>query len=730
MLTCAALAVAGCDDPATAPGQGTPADDVYDPSPGRPVNSECQAHLPPPSPYSATLVRAFDHLRVPDGGFDQATDLAQVGDGRWLLATRRGQVMSFSEDAPGVDVALDLTGRVDVSDRELGLMSVAVDPEFADNGRIFVVYCAPTDGSGRFVARLAAFTQGTDGRFLPDTERVVLDVRQKRGSHNMNQALFGPDGMLYVTLGDDLENVHATADPAVNATEDLGDLRGKILRLDVRAEPYAIPEDNPFVGNPGAAPEVWAYGLRNPWRISLTHDGRALVGDVGQDTREELSLATAGAHLGWPVYEGRLCHLLDRCDAPGFTAPLADYTMGGPKSIVAGPVYDARDIAGLEGRALFADHVLGHIWSADMATGETQLEHEGEFPLTSFTRAADGTVYVVRYSDEAKGGVYRLAPAPAVPDDDFPRLLSDTGCFDAGDPRRVRDGVIPFAPVATLWSDAADKERYFAIPDDRRVAVDAAGGLVFPEGAVLIKHFKYGPVFHETRLYMRSAQGWHGYSYRWDEAQTDAELLDSGLSAELPNGIVWAWPSRSQCNLCHTEASGVTLGLEVAQLDQPLPVSLGADLGQIDNQLEWLFEKGFFAPEYTDVADLRSRMPRLVDPSSASHGLEQRARSYLHVNCASCHQPGGLGRGELDLRIATALPEAKICDVEPDRRVWGYGNSSAQRVVAPGSAEDSTLYLRMLTPGYFRMPPLGTEVVDDGAGELIRQWIDSLRGCD
>ena len=718
-----------------------PSDDDYDPSPKRPSNSACVARLPPPPGNRLRVERAFGHLSVSGTTFRALTSMVEVGAGEWMVSRLGGQVLGFDEERGEVRVLLDIGGELDFSSRENGLVSIAVHPRFADNGWLFAVYSVPS-ATGGFISRLGRFEMGEEGTFDPASERVLLDVPQRRGTHSMNHVQFGPDGMLFVSIGDDLENYHALGpEHQENLAQNPGSLKGKLLRLDVDNEeegrPYAIPVDNPWAADGEATGEVYALGLRNPWRFVVEDDGQIVLGDVGQDTREELNLITAGGNYGWPHFEGRLCHTEAECDNEAYTLPLVDYTIGGPKAVVAGPRYTDDAIAGLEGRFLFADYVLGHIWSFALDEQEPRLELEGSFPVTSFARGSDGAVYLLRYDGGDQGGIYELVPNVIGPEEEaraaaFPRLLSTTGCVDPEDPRQVAEGVIPYNPISRLWSDGADKDRFFAIPDDRRISVDAEGALEFPPGSVLIKHFRFGERYHETRFYMRSEEGWQGYSDRWNEEQTDAVLLDTAEAALLPNGVNWSWPSRSQCNLCHTEASGFVLGLETSQLDQGLdPVASERVEEPGDNQLSWLFERDFFTPDLGSVEQLRAAMPPLAAIDDASAPVDQRVRSYLHTNCAMCHRPdGNVGRGNIDLRVATPLPDTGMCEAESETgRVWGYGNWEEQRILRAGRPMDSILYLRVSTPGYFRMPPLASEVLHEDATALLEVWIAELEDC-
>ena len=670
VLTLAAAVVA-CGDKAE--------DRVYPPSPNRPVNRSCNAIEPPPPSGVARLVRAFDHaLELGNRDLRKATTLAQspADPEEWFLATQPGQIYRFSSDSSDrrLHLALDLDGRIDLRHWESGLVSLALHPDFASNGYGYVVYSAPNAEAATYVSRLSRITRAADGTFDPDSELVLMELEQFAGTHNGNHIEFDASGMLLYSVGDDKgRNVH----PQNPAT-----LYGKVLRIDVdrddpgRGTAYSIPADNPFATS-GGAPEVYAYGLRNPWRFTVDpEDGAIYLGDVGRDNREEIDEIVAGGNYGWPMREGTLCFSVDPCDdgdlAEQVIDPIVEFTHGEGRAVVAGHRYRKSDIPALTDRYVYADYITGNIWSIPLGVenAESRLEVEGQFNISHISQGRDGSLYFVRYApQEPHGGVYQLAPNTPQPSA-FPALLSETGCTDPKDPRQPAPGVIPYRPIAPLWSDGAAKERFLAIPDDRRIAVAAAGDFRMPPGTVLVKHFRFGQRYHETRLLMRYGDEWYGYTYRWNDAQTDAELLPTAIASFLPNGTRWQYPARTTCMECHTDAAGRTLGLEIAQLDNPVQLPGSAEP---QNQLAWLWEHDYFIPDITSIDELAAGHASLEEPHGAA-ALDDRARSYLHANCSSCHRPGGPGRGEVDLRFTTPWPTWASAIASPKRA--GYGASA------------------------------------------------------
>lgn len=683
------------------------------PDAGRPPNPSCLALPAPPGGSRATFERAFPNS-LTGANARGLTHVVLPTESRPGFATRQsGRVMRFSaDDAAPATVALDLAGQIDLTYGESGLVSLALDPGFETNGFAYVVYTAPPSGTGLYVARVSRFTYvGTT--FDPASELVILEVPQVDITHSIDHVAFGADGMLYISLGDQRRTDLHSQNPST--------LPGKLLRIDVSAsqasERYRIPPDNPFVAT--GRGEVYAIGLRNPWRFTVDPvDGSMIVGDVGQDRREEISAVIAGGNYGWPAREGTLCFRTEPCDDPAYLDPIVDLPHTDVSSVVAGYRYRRTDVPGLSGRLLLGDFVTGSLWSVDPddPARTATLEVEGRFMVTSIALDTDHRVYVTRYDATGNdGGIHRLVPSPEVPSA-FPTLLSQTGCVEPSDPREPVAAMARFVPTAELHSDGAEKMRAFAIPDGTAIAVDANGDFTLPVGSVLLKHFGFAGRLHETRLLMRTDDGYHGYSYRWNDAQTDAELLPTERTELLPNAVRWSYPSRSDCFRCHTEAAGVTLGLEAAQLD--------------DATLAHLLEQGYFDRRITSVASIRGdRRDALVDPFGDAD-VAARARSYLHANCSFCHRPGGPGRGDIDLRTETAFGATRLCNTQPNEgRIWDVGVWDEQRLIVPGVPSHSILYLRMNTLGYFRMPPLGTDVVHAEATSLIADWIESITTC-
>ncbi len=697
-------------------------EDVYDAPDAavRPRNETCFAPDPPPPPGPAVLTEAFVDPLV---GADLREVVHAVYDprdtDRWYVATRPGTVWMFRAGESTAQVALDISDRVFLGHRETGVMSVAVDPR---EPYLWLVYGAATSGAAH-EGRVARYDLREDGTADADSEVIFLRTPNSANFHNNNHVAFDNDGYLLHSAGDGgLENGQASQDTAR--------FNGKIVRIDphtpdeARGLPYSIPPDNPFADGEGGAPEVYAWGLRNPWRFGVDPvTGDVWVGDVGQDMWEEIIRLSPG-NFGWPQMEGDACFVrAPDCDVDAYELPWTSYPHSDGVSISMGGVYRGAAIPELQGAVVYGDFGNGAIFASREVDGEVVTERifDSGLNVVGFATDAAGEMYVIDYGTENAARLLRLDPAPSDVEDTFPRLLSETGCVDVADPMTPLPGLFAYEPVAQLWSDGAEKGRILAIPDNRRIEIDEEGDLLLPVGSVLVKHFGFDGVLHETRLLVHHDDGWAGYSYAWREDGSDADLLEVGRTVELSNGLTWVYPSRPQCMECHTAAAHRTLGLELGGLDWDHD---GAGATQIDR----LGEDEYLAPSaFDDLDNLRQRVPTQVDPFGDAP-LADRARSYLHANCAGCHQPDApVARGNVDLRYATAFGDMNACDVTPEAGTFGL---ESPRIIVPGEPDRSLLAYRIGTRNDHAMPPLGSRLVDTDGTALIRAWIEGLASCD
>ncbi len=692
------------------------------PTAERPTGQTCLAGARP-APGPVRLERAFAPL-----GFVVPVQIIQSPrqDERWYVVEKAGRIATFTANAPApaAVTVLNMPERVDERS-EGGLLSMAFDPRFPAQPFVYVYYTtsddAARDNGGNFRSVVSRFAyDSTTHTIDPASELQLLVVAQPFGNHNGGMIAFGLDNYLYIGLGDG----GSGGDPQ-NHGQRLETLLGAMLRIDVlnprAGQPYAIPPDNPFADSSGCAsgrcPEIYAWGLRNPWRWSFDRlSGDLWAADVGQDSFEEINLIENGKNYGWRCYEGSASFNLNGCaDPANFTAPLYAYAhvSGAVNSVTGGFVYRGTRLPQLTGRYVFGDFGTGNIYvlsrNADGTAGVETLLESG-LQIASFAEDRDGELYVVSFD----GTLHRFTPG-AVSAPSVAERLSQSGCADAAQPQRAAATMLPYAVNAPLWSDSARKERWLALPDNATITLGDDGDWDFPPGTVMRKDFLIEQRRVETRLLKRHDDGgWAGYSYQWLADGSDALLLADGAESQVGD-IVWRFPSPVQCLQCHTAAAGRSLGLETAQLDRPGVGPLAAV-----NQLAFWNEMGLFG---SSAGSELARFDALSNIDDANLPLAQRARSYLHSNCGGCHRPGGPGGGALDLRYSVALAQTGACDSIP---LSGDLGIPGARVIAPGDPDRSVLVQRMSSVGETRMPPLGSALVDANAVAVLRAWIAEL----
>jgi glucose/arabinose dehydrogenase len=335
---------------------------------------------------------------------------APAGDARLFIVEKGGAIRIVKDGALLPVPFLSLAGRVSTGG-EQGLLGLAFDPAYATSGRFVVHY---TDASGNTVVSMFRVSAGDPDQADPASEAVLLTVEQPFANHNGGQILFGPDGMLYIGLGDG----GSEGDPAGRG-QSLTDLLGDILRVDVASGAgYTVPPDNPFVGRTDARPEIWSYGLRNPWRFTFDPPtGDLYIADVGGSAWEEVDVVTAaagagrGTNFGWAATEGSHCHATSGCDPSAFTLPVLEYSHDEGCSITGGFVYRGAAIPALQGHYFYADFCRGWVRSFRLQDGQTverqqwaALAPGGTIP--SFGQDAAGELYILT----AEGQVFRIVP--------------------------------------------------------------------------------------------------------------------------------------------------------------------------------------------------------------------------------------------------------------------------------------------------------------------------------
>ena len=633
--------------------------------------------------------------------------------------------------------------------------------------------------------------------FDPKSETVILEWES--AGHDGLAMAFGLDGTLFITSGDGTSD----SDRWLSG-QDLSRLLAKVLRIDVDhpdpGKQYSVPKDNPFVGQPNVRPETWCYGMRNPWRMAIDpKNGNVWVGQNGQDQWEPVYLVQRGANYGWSAVEGSHAFYPDRYKGPTpISKPIAEHPHADARSLTGGLVYYGTEFPVLDGAYLYGDYSTGKIWGIRVNEKREVTWHQEiadtTNQITAFAYDTKGRLLV---TDHGGMRVTRLEMTPKnVPHPDFPKTLSQSGLFKDVKSHTMADGILPYSVIAELWSDGAYKERYLAIPrvgasdvepaKDRLIGVTEAHGWEFPDETVIVKSFAIereagNPASRrwiETRFFTRQEGEWVGYSYKWNDEQTDATLVDApGLDqaydvkdVAAPGGsrkVNWHYPSRTECMVCHTRQAGFVLGLQTPQMNRDQDYAgLG---GKVDNQLRVLEHLGLTKVKYAEdsvkllQADTKAQgldpdaayayvehfrpqkeqhpaakfsplltlapasTPKLVNPRDTSADLNSRARSYLHSNCAICHVEAGGGNALMELEFTRNLDDMRLVDAAPLHDRFGIADA---KLVAPGAPERSVLLSRLRArtiagqPG--QMPPLATNVPDRQAITMFQQWIAQL----
>jgi glucose/arabinose dehydrogenase len=330
---------------------------------------------------------------------------APAGDARLFVVEQAGTIRIIRDAAVEAQPFLDITDRVS-GGGERGLLSLAFHPDYEQNGFLYVDY---TGANGE--TRVERYRISTDPDRADETSAaLVIEIAQPFSNHNGGHILFGPDGMLYVATGDGGD----AGDPDGNG-QDRTTLLGALLRLDVDGgSPYAVPDDNPFVGSPPFRAEIWAWGLRNPWRIAFDPaEGRLYVADVGQNRIEEVNVVSAsepGLNFGWNVMEGSECFESAECDRTGKTLPALEYDHSLGCSVTGGLVYRGASLPAVAGHYFFSDYCRGWLRSFRYTGGEVTDLREWDVRdigrVVSFGRDGAGELYIL----STEGVVYRVEP--------------------------------------------------------------------------------------------------------------------------------------------------------------------------------------------------------------------------------------------------------------------------------------------------------------------------------
>lgn len=387
-----------------ATGTATP----FSTEPPAPTPSTTPTPTPTPTPTATATFPAIG-LTTVASGLASPVDMADPADGsgRLFVVEQPGRVRIVRNGQLDATPLLEITDRVSCCG-ERGLLGIALPPDFAQKGYFYLNYT--TEALGKLQTRVSRFHLSADTDIAdPGSEQIVLVYDQPYRNHNGGGLAFGPDGYLYIGAGDG----GSSGDPQ-NRAQNLGDLLGKMLRIDVETgnpTTYTVPAANPFVGQTNVLPEIWAYGLRNPWRYSFDQQtGDLFIADVGQNAYEEIDFQPAaspgGENYGWRITEGSHCYNPNPCDTTGLVLPIAEYDRDNGRSVTGGFVYRGAVYPTLQGIYLYADYVTGRIWGLrpDGSRWENRLLLETGHRISSFGQDAAGEVYVVDHA----GAVLRV----------------------------------------------------------------------------------------------------------------------------------------------------------------------------------------------------------------------------------------------------------------------------------------------------------------------------------
>lgn len=718
------------------------------------------------------LTDAFPHLTF----IDPVRLVADPRDAtKAFVVCRNGMIWNipFHAEAKPEDKkrVLDLSAHT-LGFGDSGMMSMVFHPDFGiegspNRGYVYIYYQYVPEQPRDFdpatpnYLRLSRFNieDGSDV-IDPASESILIQQFDRHAWHTGGGMFFGPDRFLYLAIGDE-----GGSKDFYQSGQKINDrLFAGILRIDVDQDPqrshpirrkpkdipvpdgwpatltqgYFSPNDNPWLDKKGSVlEEFWSIGTRNPHSMSIDEEtGDIHVADVGQDSREEITLARKGGNHQWPYKEGSIngpskkpTKLIGK-EVP----PLFDYgrSMGG--CVIGGMVYRGSIHSGaLSGRYLFGDHASRGIYALERnEDGIIEAEFLTTIPrsagdklrLSGISEGPDGEPLIIELGDPGTdtGKIHRLTRSgPLVGDP--PRLLSQTGAFSDLSSLTPTPALLPYSVISPLWTDGAIKQRWISLPSgEDKVRYHEQGEWEFPIGTVLIKHFalpiderdssKVKPM--ETRFFVHGEDGhYYGVTYRWNEAGTDAELISKRETRKIQitdkkgkqRSQTWTFPSRSDCFTCHTAEAGSVIGLRSHQFSI--------------EQLETWNHMNLFGDSF-GKRDAR-HLPRMVNPQDPYASLDQRVKSYIDANCAHCHHPSGVA-ANFDATYTRPLSAQKIIRGIVNRPL----KDNDDRVIAPGDPTHSVMLSRLSSIGAAQMPPLGKNITDLSAIRLVEDWIRSI----
>ncbi|GAB5560899.1 MAG: hypothetical protein SynsKO_25460 [Synoicihabitans sp.] len=641
-----------------------------------------------------------------------ATAMIVLEDGRVLIADQTGPLRVWQDGRVLEQPVLDLTGRLDTY-WERGLIGMVMDPDFPNTPHIFVMYVAKEPYTHHVVSRFTLVGNHID----PASEVILLegDDQATLGGwapwgHQGGPLAVGPDGHLYIGLG---ENTNQ------DTSQRLDTLQGKILRI---ARDGSIPKDNPFyTETTGKYRSIWAYGIRNPFGLAFDpQTGRLWETDVGQTSFEEINIIERGGNYGWPKAEGMSSDVRFVNPVYAYPPAVGRCISGGAFVPDRGPWPEA-----WRGQFFYVDWTANWLRSVDPADPQAQVTvARGLAGAVSVQPAPDGSLLVLnrntiwrdgkRWKADS-GDLVRIRVstpeerAAQVAEPGWPPTLAATGLYRGELVEGPGPDFTEFSLVAAPWRPGTSTRFWIRLPLNGRLGVNSDGEFLFPAGTTIIQqHHRDEKTGWETHVFwLDGPRTARAAAYRWNEAQTEAKLVQDADYAPLPFAAAHQWLS---------PAPDAALDLDNAIAGFLLPINprqlvRSAELAKWQER-QWL-EDGVLAGAGDGLASL--------DDEQADPIL--RVRSYLDANCVVCHRPGGAAREIYDARFLAGDLLTSMIGAEPKSGDLGILGA---KMIVPGDPEKSILWQRIVRTDAFRMPPIAMSSEPSPVAPILEKWIRSL----
>ena len=674
------------------------------------TTSKIQGSPELPLPYMREAI--WPHIT-----FQEAVDISLLkSEARLFVSERKGKIWSLPADLNATPAEADLCSDLKLVVPDLGAVyGLTFHPNFKKNRQLYLFYTIGFEEIDS-ESRVSKFLMDDALKLIPDSQEIIITTGA--GGHNGGDMHFGPDGMLYFTVGDLAPP--SPPDPE-NAGQDMSNLASTIVRIDVDNKDtglaYRIPNDNPFIDVEGARPEIWAYGFRNPWKFCFRPGTDEIwLGDVGWEIWEMVHRVERGGNYGWSIMEGPGPLKPDQKQGPTpISPPVAYYPHTVGASSTGGYFVTSPRLPELQGAYIYGDYVTGKVWALKWdgkSVTSNRIIADTRKQIVSFGLDFSGDLIFLDYPND--NGLYRLVPN-TVDDqsDQFPKQLSAAGLFDDVKTEDPSAGVYPFSIHAPTWQDGYESSYWIGLPGKGRMEAfvayrDKLPLLRFekPANTVLAKTIHKNGKRVETQI-LHFDGYWNGYSYQWNEAQTDATLVSKeGLETTI-DGKPYRFPSRDECVRCHGSNFHRPLAFLPGQINK-------------DRQLETFLELGLIDQEFVSAA----KLDPMDNPRDETASLDQRARSWIQSNCAHCHRVSG-GAGVVSvLNKAVPNDRMKMIHFPPQKGNFGMGDAP---LIDPGNPYNSIFYYRIATKNAGHMPMIGSKTIDQEGVQLVHDWIRSLK---